>query len=91
MLFGHIFFPDTPSVKVNTTQQNTEHGPAPAGYDGNKASQQKLGKKTLCHQHPQASTMGIRGVKWTYQLKGQKWILIPTKGIFLKCNITNLT
>lgn len=59
MLFGHIFFPDTPlrtTVKVDTPQQ--KNWTAPAGYDGDKAMQQKLGKKTLCREHPQASSDG---------------------------------
>lgn len=57
----HIFFPDTPlrtTVKVDTPQQKTEHSPAPPGYDGDKAKQQKLSKETLCRLHPQASRDG---------------------------------
>lgn len=36
-----------------------------ASYDTNKARQQKLSKETLCQQHPQATMMGISGVKRT--------------------------
>lgn len=36
-----------------------------ASYDTEKALQQKLSKETLCQQHPQATTMGISGVKRT--------------------------
>lgn len=58
MLFGHIFMPDTPfstTVKLNTPKTKTEHRPAPAGCDSDKARQQKLSKETLSRERPQAS------------------------------------
>lgn len=54
-----------------------------ASYDTNKAWQQKLSKETLCQQHPQATMMGISGVKrtkvYTFSeraTKGFSWNLI---------------
>lgn len=79
MLFGHIFFSRYPLRESWYHTTKMERGPAPAGYNGNKAAQQKLSKKTLCHLHPQASMMHFMGVKWTCPLKGQKLILISMK------------
>lgn len=61
-----LIYPPENNSESQYPTTKTEHNSAPAGCDGDKAMQQKLSKRTLCQQQPQASRTAIWGIKWAY-------------------------